>query len=74
MSVNPLEFCVVKFVDELGLTYRENVWLTDLPRLVREVVKFLGETPLESLEVDFGVDPVRGSDGFYRDFWAGFSK
>ena len=71
-NVNPFEICVVKFTDELTATYSFNVFLTDLPKFVREVVKFLGETPLESLNVEFGVDPVKNRDGeveFWRKFY-----
>lgn len=71
-KINPFEIVVVKMVDELGLPYSFNVWLSDLPRFMREIAKNLDSTPLESVKVLFGVDPVKGSDGFFEPTWVRF--
>lgn len=72
-NVNPFEIVVVKVVDELGFGYRVNVWLTDLPKMVRGLVVRSGSTPLESFEVLFGLDPVKNADGLV-EIWSGFPR
>ena len=67
-NVNPFELVVLKIVDELGFVYRENVWLPDLPKVVRDLVKSLGDTPLISFTVEFNGAPVMDREtGYMRD-------
>jgi hypothetical protein len=63
-NVNPFETVIVTITDELGFSFRENVFLTDLPRVVRSLVKTCGECPLSSFDVEFGVDPLPNRDFF----------
>lgn len=67
-----LEICVVKITDECGFSWRENVWVSDLPKMMTEIVKFLDSTPLYGFEVEFGVDLLRSDDGFIRETWKKF--
>lgn len=73
-NVNPFEICVVSFIDELGIAFRENVWLSDVPKFVRECVKTIDECPMESIKIEFGLEPLKDSTGFYRECWSGFVK
>ena len=72
-NVNPFEMVVVKIVDEFESAWFENVWLTDVPKIVRSLVKTSDETPLVSIEVLFNADPVKNRDGLI-EIWSGYPR